>query len=76
MPLTSSAIKARAHELGFDLCGIAPAANHPELTFFSEWLARGYAGEMGYLARSADQRADVRAVVPSAPPTGVQIRPG
>ena len=66
MSLTSSAIKARASELGFDLCGIAPAAHHPELGFFRDWLARGYAGEMSYLNRSADQRADVRAVVPSA----------
>jgi epoxyqueuosine reductase len=64
--LTASAIKARALELGFDLCGIAPAANHPELGFFREWIDRGYAGKMGYLARSADKRADVRAVVPSA----------
>jgi epoxyqueuosine reductase len=59
-------IKTRARELGFDLCGIAPAADHPELMFFREWLDRGYAGEMGYLARSADKRADVRAVLPSA----------
>jgi epoxyqueuosine reductase len=66
MSLSSSAIKARASELGFDLCGIAPAANHPELGFFRDWLARGYAGEMSYLNRSADQRADVRAVLPSA----------
>jgi epoxyqueuosine reductase len=64
--LTSATIKARARELGFDLCGIAPAAAHPELTFFRDWLARGYAGEMSYLDRSADQRADVRAVLPSA----------
>ena len=64
--LTAVAIKEQALELGFDLCGIAPADNHPELNFFRDWLARGYAGEMGYLARSADQRADVRAVLPSA----------
>ena len=35
--------------------------DHPELTFFREWLDRGYAGEMAYLQRSADRRADVRA---------------
>jgi epoxyqueuosine reductase len=64
--LTSAAIKARALELGFDLCGIASAGSYPELTFFREWLDRGYAGEMGYLARSAEKRADVRAVLPSA----------
>jgi len=64
--ITSAAIKTRAAELGFDLCGIAPAGNFPELEFLDEWLARGYAGDMTYLSRSADRRADVRAVVPGA----------
>ena len=59
-------MKARAAELGFDLCGIAPVNPFRELGFFREWLDRGYAGEMQYLARSADRRADVRAVMPSA----------
>jgi epoxyqueuosine reductase len=64
--MRSSDLKARACELGFDACGIAPAAAHPELAFLSEWLERGYAGEMAYLHRSAARRADVRAVVPTA----------
>src|SRR5574339_559398 len=64
--LTSAQVKAQAAALGFELCGIAPAAALPELGFFRDWLARGYAGEMQYLARSADRRADVRAVLPSA----------
>ncbi len=59
-------MKARAAELGFDLCGVAPVAAHRELEFFREWLDRGHAGEMQYLHRSADRRADVRAVLPSA----------
>ena len=64
--LTSEAIKTRASELGFDLCGVAPAAGFRELRVLREWLDRGYAGEMGYMARTADRRADVRAVMPSA----------
>jgi epoxyqueuosine reductase len=64
--MTSLEIKQKARELGFDLCGIAPAADLPELAFFQTWLARGYAGEMAYLNRSAEQRADVRRVLPSA----------
>jgi epoxyqueuosine reductase len=64
--MTSAEIKSHALSLGFDACGIAPAANHPELTFYREWLDRGYAGEMAYLYRTADRRADVRNVVPSA----------
>ncbi|HEY3045478.1 MAG TPA: tRNA epoxyqueuosine(34) reductase QueG [Vicinamibacterales bacterium] len=64
--MTSPDIKRKARELGFDLCGIAPAGDLPELTFFQTWLARGYAGEMAYLNRSADERADVRRILPSA----------
>ncbi len=64
--LTAAAIKAKARELGFDLCGIAPVGDHPELKFLRTWLDRGYAGEMAYLERSADRRSDVRRVLPSA----------
>jgi epoxyqueuosine reductase len=63
---SSESIKAKAHEIGFDVCGIAPAADHPELRFFSEWIARGFAGSMGYLSRSTERRRDVRQVLPSA----------
>src|SRR5579862_3919251 len=64
--MTSSDVKARARELGFDLCGIAPAGDLPELTFLREWLDRGYGGTMTYLHRSAKRRVDVRNVLPSA----------
>jgi epoxyqueuosine reductase len=64
--LTAERIKAKARELGFDLCGIAPADNFPELGYLDEWLALGYAGAMDYMSRSADRRADVRNVVPGA----------
>jgi epoxyqueuosine reductase len=64
--LTASAIKAKAIELGFDLCGIAPASDYPELAFFREWLEQGYDGDMTYLRRSAERRTDVRNVIPSA----------
>lgn len=65
-PLTSSEIKQRAGELGFDACGIAPAAALPELQYLPEWLARGYAGEMVYLHKSAATRADIRQFLPTA----------
>src|SRR5580698_5099264 len=38
-----------ARAAGFDLCGIAPAAEFPELAHLEEWLDRGHAGEMRYL---------------------------
>jgi epoxyqueuosine reductase len=65
-PLTSAAVKQQARALGFDLCGVAPAAELPELRLLSRWLGRGYAGEMAYMHRTAAQRADVRRVLPSA----------
>ena len=65
-PLTSAEIKSHARTLGFDACGIAPVADHPELDAFRKWLDRGYAGNMTYLHRSARRRADVRAALPSA----------
>jgi epoxyqueuosine reductase len=39
----------RARALGFDLCGVAPAEDFPELAHLEDWLARGHAGEMKYL---------------------------
>ena len=45
-PLTAARVKARALEVGFDLCGVAPAGDFEELAFLPEWLSRGYAGEM------------------------------
>jgi epoxyqueuosine reductase len=63
---TTSSVKAQAAAVGFDLCGIAQAGSFPELQFLAHWLERGYAGEMLYMHRSAERRADVRAVLPSA----------
>ena len=64
--ITSAAIKTRAREIGFELCGIAPAEAFPELAFLRQWIDRGYAGTMGYLPRTAERRSDVRRVLPSA----------
>jgi epoxyqueuosine reductase len=38
-----------SREIGFDLCGIAPAAEFPDLAHLHDWLERGYSGEMQYL---------------------------
>ncbi len=64
--VTAADVKVRAEALGFDLCGIAPAVAFPELGFLQEWLDRGYAGEMQYMHRTAERRADVRVLMPSA----------
>jgi epoxyqueuosine reductase len=54
----------RARALGFDLCGVARAEDFPELERLPEWLERGYAGEMRYLADS--RRASPAVAMPGA----------
>jgi epoxyqueuosine reductase len=63
--LTPDAIKARAREIGFDLCGIARAERHPKLGRLREWIAAGHAGEMTYLSRSLEERSDPARVLAS-----------
>jgi epoxyqueuosine reductase len=58
--------KSLALEAGFDLAGIADAAAPRELAFFSEWIARGHAGEMAYLTSQAERRSDLRLAFPWA----------
>ena len=50
-----------ARAAGFDLCGIAPATEFPELAHLEEWLARGHAGEMHYL-HDARRRSPAQAM--------------
>ena len=64
--LTSADVKQRAREIGFDACGIAPATDLPELSALATWLERGHAGQMVYLHKSAETRADVRRFLPGA----------
>jgi epoxyqueuosine reductase len=53
-------IKAQAFGLGFDLAGITDLGPAETTHAFDEWLARGYAGDMTYLPRTADKRRDSR----------------
>ena len=64
--ITGDAVKDRAREIGFDLCGVAPATSLPELTRLREWLDKGYGGDMVYLHKSADTRADIQRFLPGA----------
>ena len=59
-------IKKAASDAGFDLSGIAPVQDFPDLTYFPEWIAAGRAGEMKYLESRNDagelRRASLRSV--------------
>jgi epoxyqueuosine reductase len=64
--LTTTRAKALATEVGFDLAGIASPEAPRELSFFADWVGRGYAGEMAYLTSQVPQRSDLRVAFPWA----------
>lgn len=59
-------IKTKAHDLGFDLIGIAPAGRAPRAEAYRRWLERGYQAGMAWLGRNPERRAEPRQVVPGA----------
>ncbi len=60
-------IKRQAKRLGFDKVGIAPAdALTEEGAQLREWIARGFHGQMNYMAKDPRLRADPRLLMPSA----------
>jgi epoxyqueuosine reductase len=46
----TAALKVEAKALGFELVGACPAVQPTGASRLDEWLSRGYAGEMGYIA--------------------------
>lgn len=60
-------IKNKARDLGFELCGIAPAdilAENGEV--LREWVASGMNAGMGYLSRDIEKRIDPGSLLPGA----------
>lgn len=68
METLTERIKEQARALGFDLVGVAPVEPSDWGDFYAEWLARGYAGAMGYLSRpdAVAKRRDPRLIMPQA----------
>lgn len=60
-------IKAKAHALGFFLCGISRAQFlEDEAKKLDQWLGQNYHGDMSYMARHFDKRLDPTLLVPGA----------
>ncbi len=51
-------LKERGAELGLGAVGIAPIAPSDHETFLKDWLARGHAGSMDWMARTFQDRVD------------------
>ena len=52
-------VKRAAEQAGFDLSGVAPAADAQELEHFPAWIAAGHAGEMKYM-EARDERGSLK----------------
>ncbi len=59
-------IRGVARVLGLDAVGLASAEPTERTRFVRDWVARGYAGEMDYIARRIDEREDPRRVLSGA----------
>jgi len=66
MQALSERAQGLALAVGFDLAGVAAAEPNPRTEFLREWIARGYAGEMHYMARRVEERVDPRRVLEAA----------
>ena len=62
------AVKRAAMEAGFELVGISPVTDAPELEYFPRWLACGHAGEMKYMEARDEQGRLKRASLANAAP--------
>ncbi len=62
----SEKIRSKARELGFEQVGFAPADPLAGAEFYARWVALGFAGEMDYLKRNLEKRADPAQMVPGA----------
>jgi epoxyqueuosine reductase len=63
----SELIKEKAHELGFDLCGIAASKPLKEREkILEDWCSLGMNGGMNYLAQNISRRTDPQSLVPGA----------
>ena len=64
-PHRKDRIREAAQRLGFDLCGIAPAAlSEEDRQHYLRWVGNGFHGEMKYMERR--EREDIRRLLPGA----------
>jgi epoxyqueuosine reductase len=64
----TAAVTKAATDAGFELAGIAPVDDAPELEHFPRWIAAGHGGEMKYLEARDEQGRLKRASLAHAAP--------
>lgn len=64
LPSLTTTLKRRAAEIGFELVGVAPAIRAGTWENLTDWLARGFAGEMKYIERRQEAYRHPEHVLP------------
>ncbi len=64
--LIAGRLRQIASEMRFDLVGVAPVEESSHADYLRSWIASGSFGQMNYLARTAEGRINLRAVLPWA----------
>jgi epoxyqueuosine reductase len=64
----TSVVTQSARNAGFDVVGIAPVKDSPELEYFPRWIAEGNAGEMKYMEARDEEGRLKRASLANAAP--------
>jgi len=64
----TATITQAATDAGFELSGVAPVHDSPELEYFPHWIAEGHAGEMNYMAARDEHGRLKRASLAHAAP--------
>ena len=59
-------VQALGRQAGIDRLGVTPVQGYPEMARVREWVARGYAGEMHYIARRLEEREDLTRLLSGA----------
>jgi epoxyqueuosine reductase len=63
---SSTEIKEKARQLGFDITGIVSAVRSPRADYLHEWLSTHQHGSMSYLATRFEERVDPSVYLPGA----------
>ena len=66
MSISPGDLKSIAREAGLDDAGAVPAGSAMTYPMYREWIGRGEQGQMDYLSRFMEARADTDSILPNA----------
>ncbi len=64
--MLSQKIKQKAHEIGFELVGVASAMPNPDSVFYQQWLEKGFHARMAWMERHLERKRDPQKILEGA----------